>query len=30
VVGKKRVGREHGPEALDYYLELKGIVIVNV
>ena len=24
------VGREHGPEALDYYLEPKGVVIVNV
>lgn len=23
------VGREHGPEALDYYLEPKGVVIVN-
>lgn len=24
------VGREHGPEALDYYLEPKGVVVVNV
>jgi succinate-semialdehyde dehydrogenase/glutarate-semialdehyde dehydrogenase len=24
------LGREHGPEALDYYLEPKGVVIVNV
>lgn len=24
------IGREHGPEALDYYLEPKGVVIVNV
>ncbi|HWO40612.1 MAG TPA: aldehyde dehydrogenase family protein [Candidatus Eisenbacteria bacterium] len=24
------VGREHGPEALDYYFEPKGVVIVNV
>lgn len=24
------VGRQHGPEALDYYLEPKGVVIVNV
>jgi succinate-semialdehyde dehydrogenase / glutarate-semialdehyde dehydrogenase len=24
------IGREHGPEALDYYLEQKGVVIVNV
>jgi succinate-semialdehyde dehydrogenase/glutarate-semialdehyde dehydrogenase len=24
------VGREHGPEALDYYLETKGVVVVNV
>lgn len=24
------VGREHGPEALEYYLEPKGVVIVNV
>jgi succinate-semialdehyde dehydrogenase/glutarate-semialdehyde dehydrogenase len=24
------VGREHGPEALDYYLEPKGVVIANV
>jgi len=24
------VGREHGPEALDYYLEPKGVVIVNL
>ena len=24
------VGREHGPEALDYYLEPKGVVIVDV
>src|SRR6266508_762528 len=24
------LGREHGPEALDYYLEQKGVVIVNV
>jgi len=23
------LGREHGPEALDYYLEPKGVVIVN-
>lgn len=23
------VGREHGPEALDYYLEPKGVVVVN-
>ncbi|MGH7816694.1 MAG: aldehyde dehydrogenase family protein [Candidatus Binatia bacterium] len=24
------LGREHGPEALDYYLEPKGVVVVNV
>ncbi len=24
------VGREHGPEALDYYLEPKGVVVVNI
>ncbi|MFQ5851937.1 MAG: aldehyde dehydrogenase family protein [Candidatus Binatia bacterium] len=24
------VGREHGPEALDHYLEPKGVVIVNI
>src|SRR5439155_17963037 len=24
------VGREHGPEALDYYLETKGVVVVNI
>jgi succinate-semialdehyde dehydrogenase/glutarate-semialdehyde dehydrogenase len=24
------LGREHGPEALDYYLEPKGVVIVNL
>jgi succinate-semialdehyde dehydrogenase/glutarate-semialdehyde dehydrogenase len=24
------VGREHGPEALDYYLEPKGVVVVNL
>ena len=24
------VGREHGPEALDYYLEPKGVVVVNM
>lgn len=24
------VGREHGPEALDYYLEPKGVVVVDV
>jgi succinate-semialdehyde dehydrogenase/glutarate-semialdehyde dehydrogenase len=24
------IGREHGPEALDYYLEPKGVVVVNV
>ncbi|MBM2809764.1 MAG: NAD-dependent succinate-semialdehyde dehydrogenase [Chloroflexi bacterium] len=24
------IGREHGPEALDYYLETKGVVIANV
>jgi succinate-semialdehyde dehydrogenase/glutarate-semialdehyde dehydrogenase len=24
------IGREHGPEALDYYLEPKGVVIVNL
>ena len=24
------IGREHGPEALDYYFEQKGVVIVNV
>jgi len=24
------LGREHGPEALDYYLETKGVVVVNV
>jgi acyl-CoA reductase-like NAD-dependent aldehyde dehydrogenase len=23
------LGREHGPEALDYYLEAKGVAIVN-
>src|SRR5574341_97643 len=23
------LGREHGPEALDYYLEPKGVVVVN-
>jgi succinate-semialdehyde dehydrogenase/glutarate-semialdehyde dehydrogenase len=29
-VKQSGVGREHGPEALDYYLEPKGVVIVNV
>jgi succinate-semialdehyde dehydrogenase / glutarate-semialdehyde dehydrogenase len=24
------VGREHGPEALDYYLEPKGVVIAGL
>ena len=28
-VKQSGVGREHGPEALDYYLEPKGVVIVN-
>jgi succinate-semialdehyde dehydrogenase/glutarate-semialdehyde dehydrogenase len=29
-VKQSGVGREHGPEALDYYLEPKGVVVVNV
>ena len=29
-VKQSGLGREHGPEALDYYLEPKGVVIVNV
>ncbi|MGH7834621.1 MAG: aldehyde dehydrogenase family protein [Candidatus Binatia bacterium] len=29
-VKQSGVGREHGPEALDYYFEPKGVVIVNV
>jgi len=29
-VKQSGIGREHGPEALDYYLEPKGVVIVNV
>jgi acyl-CoA reductase-like NAD-dependent aldehyde dehydrogenase len=29
-VKQSGVGREHGPEALDYYLEPKGVAIVNV
>ena len=24
------LGREHGPEALDYYLEPKGVVIAGL
>jgi succinate-semialdehyde dehydrogenase/glutarate-semialdehyde dehydrogenase len=23
------IGREHGPEALDYYLETKGVVVAT-
>ncbi|HEY1269729.1 MAG TPA: aldehyde dehydrogenase family protein [Candidatus Binatia bacterium] len=29
-VKQSGIGREHGPEALDYYLEPKGVVVVNV
>ena len=29
-VKQSGVGREHGPEALDYYLEPKGVVVVNI
>jgi succinate-semialdehyde dehydrogenase/glutarate-semialdehyde dehydrogenase len=29
-VKQSGVGREHGPEALDYYLEPKGVAIINV
>jgi acyl-CoA reductase-like NAD-dependent aldehyde dehydrogenase len=29
-VKQSGVGREHGPEALDYYLEPKGVVVVSV